>query len=332
MNYKQIIYFGAPGTGKSFEAKEILNTVKNENIFRTTIHPEFTYSDFIGQLLPESDGGTKVDFVFKPGQFTEALKKAFSDSSVNVYLVLEELSRGNVAAIFGDVFQLLDRDEYFKSMYPIRNKNVADQIVELIGDEIYLPSNFNIIGTVNTNDQSVFPMDTAFKRRFDWEYISVDPVKDKVTGEIKAKLNNPKIVVDKNNTKADSIELSWHAFYTSLNNFITNKDKGLGRNEDRQIGQFFLDFNEDLVTKSQSNNTIESGKAQEEITKMIKNKLLLYLWQDVQGSSSLNGKSLFDETITSFDALYSTYDSDKVFSDSLINEFLVPNINKLAYV
>ena len=327
MNYKQIIYFGAPGTGKSFEAKELLSSVNKKNKFRTTIHPEFTYSDFVGQLLPESDGKTGVDFVFKPGPFTEALKKAFSDSNVNVYLVLEELSRGNVAAIFGDIFQLLDRDEYFESMYPISNKNVADQIVDLIGDEIYLPSNFNIIGTVNTNDQSVFPMDTAFKRRFDWQYISIHPVKDKVTGEIKAKLNNPKIVVDMNNTKSDSIELSWHAFYTSLNDFITNKDKGLGRNEDRQIGQFFLDFNEDLVTKSHSSN---SDEAQKEITKMIKNKLLLYLWQDVQGSSSINDKSLFDSKITSFDSLFDKYGSDKVFNNTLIDEFHA-NKDKLPY-
>ncbi len=330
MNYKQIIYFGAPGTGKSFVAKEFLREkhVKEENIFRTTIHPEFTYSDFVGQLLPVSDGGNGVDFVFKPGPFTEALKKAFSDSSVNVYLVLEELSRGNVAAIFGDIFQLLDRDEYFESMYPVRNKNVADQIVEIIGDNIKLPSNFNIIGTVNTNDQSVFPMDTAFKRRFDWEYISIHPVMDDDNNRLK-KLNNPKIVVDTSDNK--DIQLSWHEFYTSLNKFITDKKEGLGRNEDRQIGQFFLDFNEDLVTKSHSNNTLESGKAQEEITKMIKNKLLLYLWQDVQGSSSFNGKSIFDQSITSFDALYRDYGSYKVFSDDLINEFLKPNIATLPY-
>ena len=90
MNYKQIIYFGAPGTGKSFEAKELLSSINEENKFRTTIHPEFTYSDFVGQLLPESNGKNGVDFVFKPGPFTEALKKAFSDSSMNVYLILED--------------------------------------------------------------------------------------------------------------------------------------------------------------------------------------------------------------------------------------------------
>ena len=328
MNYKQIIYFGAPGTGKSYNVKKLLYGVANENIFRTTIHPEFTYSDFVGQLLPESDGGAGVKFVFKPGPFTESLKKAYSDSSVNVYLILEELSRGNVAAILGDIFQLLDRDEYFESFYPIRNKNVADQIVEIIGDEIKLPSNFNIIATVNTNDQSVFPMDTAFKRRFDWEYVTIHPVLGDDGLRLK-KLNNPKILVHKSAT--DTFELTWQAFYSSLNGFITDKEKGLSRNEDRQIGQFFLEFNAALVTKSHSTIHVEAQEAQIEIQKMIKNKLLLYLWQDVQGSSSLNGNSLFDSSITTFDNLFSKSGSDKIFNDKLINDFLVPNESEYDY-
>jgi len=331
MNYKQIIYFGAPGTGKSFFVKELLDGVNNEHIFRTTIHPEFTYSDFVGQLLPESDGGTGVNFMFKPGPFTVALKKAYSDSSVNIYLVLEELSRGNVAAIFGDIFQLLDRNKFFVSLYPIRNKNVADQIVEIIGDEITLPSNFNIIGTVNTNDQSVYPMDTAFKRRFDWEYISIDPVTDSSGIRIK-KLNNPKIVIDKSENKSESFETNWHTFYVFLNSFITDKEKGLGRNEDRQIGQFFLDFNEGLVTKSHSPNKTKAEEAQKTISSMIKNKLLLYAWQDVQGSSSFNSNSIFDGSIKSFDALFKAYGTKKVFSDMLINDFLEPNKDVYPYI
>ena len=118
-------------------------------------------------------------FTFKEEPFTQALMEAYADSSKEVFLILEELSRGNVAAIFGDIFQLLDRDSHFVSRYPIRNKNIADKIPSLLTDEVKLPSNFNIICTVNMNDQNVFPMDTAFKRRFDWEYISIDPVIDK---------------------------------------------------------------------------------------------------------------------------------------------------------
>jgi hypothetical protein len=258
-----------------------------------------------------------------PGPFTNALKKAYSDSSVNVYLVLEELSRGNVAAIFGDIFQLLDRNEFFISAYPIRNKNIANQIVEIIGDEITLPSNFNIIGTVNTNDQSVYPIDTAFKRRFEWEFISIDPATDTNNQTIK-QLNNPKIIVDKNANKNESIEMSWQAFYCSLNRFITDRVNGLGRNEDRQIGQFFLSFNERLVENSHSTDASEAESAQQMISHMIKNKLLLYLWQDVQGSS-YSSNSIFDNSINSFNTLFGTYGMNKVFSDKLINDFLEPD-------
>lgn len=330
MNFKQIIYFGAPGTGKSFCVKNLLSNIRSERIFRTTIHPEYTYSDFVGQLLPESDGVTGVFFLFKPGPFTNALKMAYSDSSLPVYLVLEELSRGNVAAIFGDIFQLLDRNDFFESTYPIRNKNVADQIVEIIGDEIKLPSNFNIICTVNTNDQSVYPMDTAFKRRFDWAYVSVDPVVDDL-GNRKEKLNNPKIVIDVSDDKNDSFSMSWHAFYAALNSFITNKAIGLGRGEDRQIGQFFLDFESDVIKNSNSSHSAESEPAQEIISIKVKNKLLLYLWQDVEVTSSYKLNSIFDGNITSFDLLFKKYGIGKVFSDTLINEFLRPNQNKYLY-
>jgi hypothetical protein len=330
MNYKQIIYFGAPGTGKSFYVKKLLSGVNEEQIFRTTIHPEFTYSDFVGQLLPESNGASGVDFKFKPGPFTRALKMAHSDNSVNIYLVIEELSRGNVAAIFGDIFQLLDRNEFFESLYPIQNKNVADQILEIIGDEIKLPSNFNIICTVNTNDQSVYPMDTAFKRRFDWEYVSIEPVVDSTNQRIK-KLNNPQIIIDINDRKADSFGMSWHAFYVFLNNFITNKDNGLGRNEDRQIGQFFIDFNINLVEKSHSTDNTERELAQKSISSMIKNKLLLYLWQDVEVSSSFKTNSIFDSSISSFNTLFKEYGFKKVFSDTLINDFLKPNKDLYSY-
>jgi len=328
MDYKQIIYFGAPGTGKSFLVKTHLDKVPQDLVFRTTIHPEFTYSDFVGQLLPESDGKGGVKFVFKPGPFTEALKMAYSDRSKKVFLVLEELSRGNVAAVFGDIFQLLDRDAFFESIYPVRNKNIADQIVEILGDEIKLPSNLNIIGTVNTNDQSVFPMDTAFKRRFEWEYVAIDPVTDE-RGNRLSKLNNPKITI--NRSKTELFHLSWHDFYMALNDFITNKENGLGRNEDRQIGQFFLEFGDELIIKSYSYKDKEAEEAQEKINHMIKNKLLLYLWQDVQGSSSMNNRRMFDTTITSFSSLFSTYGNEKVFCDTLINTFLEPGAGKYPY-
>lgn len=330
--YEQIIYFGAPGTGKSHLVKEKLKGVNKDKVFRVTIHPEFTYSDFVGQLLPEENPATKsVEFPFKEGPFTRALIEAFNDNSQSVYLILEELSRGNVAAIFGDIFQLLDRNERFESKYPVRNKNIADKIVQLLTDEIYLPSNFNIIGTVNVNDQNVFPMDTAFKRRFNWEYVSSRPALDK-HGNRDTKLNNPKLLIAVDTDPTHNLETTWQSFYTALNIFITDKEKGLGKSEDKQLGQFFVDFGKQLTIDSHSGTATVASDAEKKINNIIKNKLLLYLWQDVQGSSTFNTSAkLFAKGIGSFDDLYDKYGKDKVFSDSFIEDFLKPNLSKYPY-
>lgn len=330
--YKQIIYFGAPGTGKSHFVWKKLTHVNDDKIFRVTIHPEYTYSDFVGQLLPEENPHTKsIEFPFKEGPFTQALIEAFSDTSQEVYLILEELSRGNVAAIFGDIFQLLDRDQYGVSKYPINNKNVADKIPTLLGDKIYLPSNFNIIGTVNVNDQSVYPMDTAFKRRFEWKYVSTHPAIDE-NGNRLTKLNNPKINIAVDTNPSNNLETTWQSFYTALNIFITDKEKGLGKSEDKQLGQFFINFDDQLIKDSHSSTPTVAKDAELKINDIIKNKLLLYLWQDVQGTSTFNsGAKLFSIKVRSFDDLYEKYGNDKVFSDNFIEEFLKPNINKYPY-
>lgn len=330
---KQIIYFGAPGTGKSHYVKEKdLDGVRENKIFRVTIHPEYTYSDFIGQLLPEvSSSGSSVEFKFNPGPFTEALMEAYSDTSQNVYLILEEISRGNVAAIFGDIFQLLDRDDYFESKFPIRNKNISDQIISRVDDEVKLPSNFNIIGTVNVNDQNVFPMDTAFKRRFEWQYITSRPALD-TTGSIDSKLNNANIQVSIDKVPANNLTTNWQSFYTSLNTFITDKENGMGKNEDKQLGQFFVDFEEQLVIDSYSTVPATVEEANKKINNIIRNKLLLYLWQDVESNSSFNNsKKLFHQDIKSFDDLYTNYGTDRVFSDDFIDKFLTPNLTEYPY-
>lgn len=330
--YQQLIIFGAPGTGKSYEVKKRLSSYGDDKIFRVTIHPEFLYTDFVGQLLPDTTPGAATPFTFVEGPFTQALKEAYADSSKEVFLVLEELSRGNVAAIFGDIFQLLDRDSHFVSRYPIRNKNIADKIPTLTTDEIKLPSNFNIICTVNMNDQNVFPMDTAFKRRFEWEYISVEPVKDKSTNKIISTLNNPKLKIAIDSNRANDKDTTWQSFYMSLNQFITDKIEGMGKNEDKQVGQFFINFDKQLVVDSHSSNPSISGKADEDINRLIKNKLLLYLWQDVQGTTSMKSSAnLFDKTINGYDDLYKKYGKDKVYSDEFINKFLIPNLTKYPY-
>ncbi|MEO3134943.1 AAA family ATPase [Turicibacter sanguinis] len=329
--HQQVILFGSPGTGKSFSVKKKLEKVSSDKIFRVTIHPEFQYTDFIGQILPNTTPGGRTTFTFKEGPFTQALMEAYVDSNKAVYLVLEELSRGNVAAIFGDIFQLLDRDEHFISKYPIRNENIAKKITVLTTDEIVLPSNFNIICTVNMNDQNVFPMDTAFKRRFDWEYVSTDPAVDE-NGNRYSKLNNPNLNIAISSDRSEDLKVTWQSFYMILNRFITSKEKGLGKKEDKQVGQFFIDFGRKLTEKSHSTNPKDIESANKEINIIIKNKLLNYLWYDVQGTSSFkNSVSLFDENISSYDDLYKKMGTEKIFSDVFINEFLKPNISLYPY-
>ena len=139
---------------------------------RLVFHPDYMYSDFIGQILPVVRDD-KVRYEFAPGPFTKLLKKAYENPDKNFYLIVEEINRGNAPAIFGEVFQLLDRIDDEEGEYPvgtseyaITNSNIA-QIV--YGDEkrkVRLPSNFSIIGTMNTSDQNVFTLDTAFQRRW----------------------------------------------------------------------------------------------------------------------------------------------------------------------
>ena len=304
----QKIYYGAPGTGKSFTIDKMIEDqgITEEYIFRITFHPDFTYSDFTGQLLPTviKSGPSKGDITynFAKGVFTQALEKAYEDTSKEVYLIVEEMSRGNCAAIFGDIFQLLDREktglDKGYSKYFINNELIAKDILAITDSRVKLPPNLNILGTVNTSDQNVYVMDTAFKRRFEWEYISTKPVKDKAC----TYLNNVDILL---NDGTNQITINWVDLYGVLNIFISSS-KWLGLGEDKQIGQFFIDF--------------DMGATWNEHKEQIKNKLLQYLWFDIGLSSYKTNVSLFDSSISSFSQLYDLFENNKkIFSDELFD-------------
>ncbi|WP_374450130.1 AAA family ATPase [Cloacibacterium normanense] len=299
----QKIYYGTPGTGKSFLIDEMLKreNIQDENIFRVTFHPEYTYSDFIGQLLPSvktnTDGQKEINYEFTKGIFTQALEKAYQDTSINVFLILEEMSRGDVAAIFGDIFQLLDRVQEGPlagySRYFVNNDIIAKDIISIIDNKIKLPPNLFIYGTVNTSDQNVFVMDTAFKRRFDWQYVSTKPVKKGDTY-----LNNVNLNICDNSNNLQKIE--WVKFYNGLNKFISHKDY-LDLGEDKQIGQFFIEFS--------------SNESDEQIKNKIQNKLLQFLWSDIHKASFKRNIHLFSKEISSFSELYDLFEEDKnIFS------------------
>lgn len=306
-----VIYYGVPGTGKSYAIDQLLKEVKNENKFRITFHPEYTYNDFIGQLLPtiikEGEHKGDITYSFQKGPFTLALEKAYDTPQEAIYLIIEEMSRGNCSAIFGDIFQLLDRvkdgDKKDWSRYFVNNEVIAKDITRISDGRIKIPSNLYIIGTVNTSDQNVFVMDTAFKRRFEWKYISTKPVPAN-----KPYLNS--VELSFHNGK-EFITINWINLYGVLNKFISSSEK-LGLGEDKQIGQFFIEFD---------------GKNDKE---EIKNKLLHYLWFDIQEATYKTEVKLFDDSITSFSDLYDKYEDDKkIFSDDFFDCIDAWNNNSL---
>ena len=315
---ENIIFYGAPGTGKSHDLVNYINdesekyitekytnkTLKKaSNVFRVTLHPEYEYSDFVGQLLPTKE----AKFEYKKGIFVSALLYAYSHQQEPVFMILEEMSRANVAAVFGDLFQLLDRDENGESEYAINNPMILE-ILKDAGEKrnsITLPSNLYIVGTVNTSDQNVFVMDTAFKRRFIWHYKStkVDDI------EKFNQINNAIIEL------YEHVKINWYNLYTTLNNFITDE---LDMSEDKQIGPYFIKFN-DLNNPKKAHN-------------ILKDKLLQYLWEDVNEvarNSFTNHKTIFDKNIKSFSTLYNKFEENKnIFSSDLTNKLSKSFINK----
>ena len=324
----QIIYYGAPGTGKSHKIKEKLAGVSKENIFRTTFHPDSDYSTFVGAYKPSTDkpkeklynkeeliskltelkeqGVTyapqkfgaqywyslkqltlqdkkdilsacemsdnytvefdkgiavgeellkkskesRIIYKFIPQAFLTAYMRAYSTTD-KVYLIIEEINRGNCAQIFGDLFQLLDRDENGVSEYCIKaDADLRAYLEEKLGadsdaikdGELCLPSNLYIYATMNTSDQSLFPIDSAFKRRWDWEY---EPIKYKNTNWV---------------INIQGSNYSWVSFQHIINKRIFDATSS----EDKMLGDYFVNPADGIVTE-----------------KILLNKILFYLWNDV---------------------------------------------------
>lgn len=302
---KNVIYYGAPGTGKSYEVNDVVANVYpnyevaegNDCVFRVSLYPEYSYSDFVGQYMPRNNKH-EIEYQFIPGPFTQALKKAVEKPNKEVYLIVEEMSRANVATVFGDIFQLLDRKDGF-SEYPINNGDIAKEVYGDSNHKIVIPDNMTIIGTVNTNDQNVFVMDTAFKRRFEWKYVPID---NGVKSDEFKNENNPVIDI------GDGITKEWKDIYQTLNSFIVDKNE-LGLSEDKQIGPFFIKF-----------EGVDSDKAHE----LVQDKLLQYLWEDINAAADVMDSSkeeLFQNDISSFSMLYEKFgEKKKVFSDEFLKK------------
>lgn len=300
---EQIIFYGVPGSGKSHEIKHKLEEEykipeEKQDLFveRTVFHPEYTNADFIGQIMPKLVQG-KTDFVFKPGPFTSILKKALCDSQNRYVLIIEEINRGNAAAIFGELFQLLDRidaaskttshddslNTYGKgwSEYFVMNSEINNYIrdsddtfdgkaLDINGIHfsantgIRLPPNLSILATMNTSDQNVFTLDNAFQRRWDMKLI------ENVFGDTEEDTNQRNAFVD------SAKQITWEKFKTAINIKIgkMSEDAGLSSMEDKRLGCWFV----------KAEKTTEKDKNGKDIyiirNELFAEKVLKYLWDD----------------------------------------------------
>ncbi|WP_295858201.1 AAA family ATPase [uncultured Fibrobacter sp.] len=295
-NFEQKIFFGAPGTGKSFKIDDPekgygLKDVDESRKFRTTFHPDYDYAQFVGAYKPKKElnnttNKEELTYSFVPQVFAKAYAAAWRSylkgNKEDVFLVIEEINRGNCAQIFGDIFQLLDRNgkgfsdysididsdfadwlrtdskdglqKVWKEYINFRYKKDDEEICPASETKIALPPNLNILATMNTSDQSLFPMDSAFKRRFDWEYVPIRYAKDSDCGD-DWKADEFKIVI------GDSMYM-WLDFLKKVNADIYDATQS----EDKQMGEFFIKPKSDDL-KIAFNE--------------FRSKVLFYLWDSV---------------------------------------------------
>lgn len=290
----QIIY-GAPGTGKSHYIDDKFGSRAFSK--RVVFHPEYTFYDFVGAYKPTTlyrksteliadgkgsefnKGEPLIDYRFVPGPFTEVLTEAWRNPSEMHTLIIEEINRANTAAVFGEVFQLLDRDNEGLSEYSIYpSPEMMDYLrsLEGIGESfdsgVKIPPNMNIVATMNSADQGVMPMDSAFKRRWNFKYLEIN--------EIGA--DHSKTLI-----QYGGKEVPWGALILSVNQRLLD----LGSNEDQLIGPYFIKPNE-----------LGDSRAMD--------KLLIYLWDDVV---RFQREKFFHPSVRRFSTLSSRFKTEDVF-------------------
>lgn len=320
----QQIFYGAPGTGKSHTIKREVDEKQKTN-FRVTFHPDSDYSTFVGCYKPTmkenviSKNGVEskeeqIVYRFVPQAFTKAYVAAWNTND-EVYLIIEEINRGNCAQIFGDLFQLLDRKNNV-SEYPVdADSDLADYLHSKLkestrpdfpegvkeGKKLVLPSNLYIWATMNTSDQSLFPIDSAFKRRWEWKYIKIQKGKDENGQEL-----NWMIDVKLKDANGQETQVSWWDFIQKINEIIAS----MTSSADKQLGYFFCKAKDGIIDKQ----TFVS-------------KVIFYLWNDVFKDYDFDDASLFrykdnkgEEKVLAFPDFY--MDDDDEINDVRLTDFV----------
>jgi len=288
------LLYGVPGSGKSHTVKiEYCND--EQRMERVVFHPDYTYSDFIGQIMPKLDEERRVYYDFAPGPFTRMLQKAHTNPQMAFFLVIEELNRGNAPAIFGEVFQLLDRKkeeiegtadiQIGESSYGITNTYVAEAVYGTPEHLVFIPSNLSIVATMNTSDQNVFTLDTAFQRR--WRMRMIE-------NNIKDAAHARKQILD--------TSVTWGQFNTAINQLILEANSRLSSSEDKRLGAYFVTPSE--IEFSTSPDPLESNKQNSRFPE----KVLKYLWDDAFKFS--RGVIFNDEAYKSLEDIIKTFMSN----------------------
>lgn len=274
---ENVLLYGVPGVGKSHEI-QTKYCDDPERMERVVFHPDYTYSDFVGQILPKVEND-KLKYEFTAGPFTTLLAKAWNNPGKEYYLVIEEINRGNAPAIFGEIFQLLDRktedshrydpSEYGESEYPITNSDIATAVFGDPEEKVRIPSNMWILATMNTADQNVFTLDTAFQRRWKLHHMKNDVMS---AGHSK--------------TKIEGSEIEWGTFASVINEMVTDYSLEMMSSEDKRLGAYFVKKNE---------------LSEEEFPE----KVLKYLWDD---AFKMKKDAVFDDKFKSLETVIETYE------------------------
>lgn len=271
------LLYGVPGSGKSWTIeKEYCDD--ESRMERLVFHPDYTYSDFIGQILPNVSDGI-VSYMFTEGPFTSLLKKAYTHPDKMFFLVIEEINRGNAPAIFGEVFQLLDRNDDGTSEYGITNVDIARIVYGNPDKKVRIPSNMSIVGTMNTSDQNVFTLDTAFQRRWNMRMIE-----NTFEGHDYAR------------TTILDTDVTWQRFCEVINNEIVTKNIRMTSSEDKRLGAYFVRA-ADLEYHEEADN--DNLPEKEQVKARLLNyrfaeKVLKYLWDD---AFKFSREDIFKNTI-----------------------------------
>ena len=309
-NAQNKIFYGAPGTGKSYKVDNLIKDLESQYFERLTFHPEFDNASFVGGYKPisvqGSDGADIIKYKFVPQAFTNIYKRAWFDLKNQYFLVLEEINRGNCAEIFGEIFQLLDRNSNY-SVSPskelkdflVSEEGFNDSTHEGIINGLKLPSNLSILATMNTSDQSLFPMDSAFKRRWEWEYVPICYTQIDDEGKPNSSFD---FIIDIQNGK----KYSWINFIEQINLNHIKMNPYLGM--DKCVGNYFIKPDNELTIS----------------LKQFINKVIFYLWNDVFKDEE---NKVFEEN-TSYEDFFPIETKGKSKIEELLNRIGLKPIAK----